>query len=840
MIVKHTSQVHLVYCEDNQHYATQLSQDLASVIDWHLISAGKDSPVSLADQLQGVDGPIILLVSDNFLRSAMCMHQCLSMLNDHQHQLLPVVVPGHQVDLQTREVETVHTSFDRVSDIIQYINYWQDRYLDLRRQKREDPELDDDGFNQHLKLVRDISSEAGEALRLLRSIYHLKWEEFNYAHYEQLFIFLDDKATWEAFVAQQPSTPEASTGEEEPSLEVDLRDIPGVSLLGGSVLPAEAGETPAEEEATDMTPMAEPLPETGEEMERPEPSTPGPEPGVETPAPEEEEEEEEEAVAEKTEPISEVIVDEDDQVAALIRKAWAHVDEGAFENGLTLLSAGFESLPARMDLRYHYAVIQTHEGNDLDAAREQVQIILHAEPENEDTLFLAAEIADLQHEPEHARHYLEEVLALNSDYPDAWYRLGILLVEHFPEDEEEALRAFKKAIRKDEENADAYYQAALLYKNRESKTKKAVKYLKRAIKTDPSHSFAHYDLALLYHQAGERKKAYEAYREAAALNPEFSTAENDRAFNPRAAVPARPTAGQAGQDTLAALKSNVAHLEELLRQQEKHAREVKQRPGTGRIALVSGATSGIGRATAEALARAGYRVIITGRRADRLAALKAEWEAAYDTDILPLIFDVRSASAVEQAIATLPPEWQAIDLLINNAGKAKGLDYIHEGQLEHWEEMIDTNIKGLLYLTRVISKGMVARGRGHIINVASTAGKEVYPRGNVYCATKHAVDALTKSMRIDLHTHGIRVSQVAPAHVEETEFALVRFDGDNEKARIYEDFKPLTSSDVAETILFIAQQPPHVNILDVVLQGTQQANSLIIDRSGRDRFEEEE
>ncbi|MCB0639768.1 MAG: SDR family NAD(P)-dependent oxidoreductase, partial [Lewinella sp.] len=132
------------------------------------------------------------------------------------------------------------------------------------------------------------------------------------------------------------------------------------------------------------------------------------------------------------------------------------------------------------------------------------------------------------------------------------------------------------------------------------------------------------------------------------------------------------------------------------------------------------------------------------------------------------------------------------------------------------------------------------RGRGHIINVASTAGKEVYPKGNVYCATKHAVDALTKSMRLDLHTHGIRVSQVAPAHVEETEFALVRFDGDAQKARIYEDFQPLTSQDVAETILFIALQPPHVNILDVVLQGTQQASSLIIDRSGRDRYLDEE
>jgi NADP-dependent 3-hydroxy acid dehydrogenase YdfG len=171
--------------------------------------------------------------------------------------------------------------------------------------------------------------------------------------------------------------------------------------------------------------------------------------------------------------------------------------------------------------------------------------------------------------------------------------------------------------------------------------------------------------------------------------------------------------------------------------------------------------------------------------------------------------------------------------LLNNAGKAKGLAPIQEGQLEHWEEMIDTNIKGLLYLTRAVAPLMAERGSGHIINISSTAGKEVYPNGNVYCATKYAVEALTKAMRIDLHKYNIRVSQVAPGHVEETEFALVRFDGDAEKAKIYEDFQPLTSKDVAEAIYFIASRPSHVNIQDVLMMGTQQASSTIIDKSGR-------
>jgi NADP-dependent 3-hydroxy acid dehydrogenase YdfG len=253
-------------------------------------------------------------------------------------------------------------------------------------------------------------------------------------------------------------------------------------------------------------------------------------------------------------------------------------------------------------------------------------------------------------------------------------------------------------------------------------------------------------------------------------------------------------------------------------------------PGT---VLITGATAGIGRATAEIFARNGYRLILTGRRVERLVELKKELEAAYQTELLILPFDVRDAGAVQAALNNLPDSFQEIDILVNNAGLAKGFSSIHEGSLEHWETMIDTNVKGLLYVTRCISPGMVARRRGHIINLGSSAGKEVYPKGNVYCASKFAVDALTKAIRLDLHAYNIRVSQVSPGHVEETEFAITRFDGDAERAKIYEDFKPLKSSDVAEAIFFMATRPAHVNIQDLQMFGTQQASNLVIDRSGR-------
>lgn len=249
--------------------------------------------------------------------------------------------------------------------------------------------------------------------------------------------------------------------------------------------------------------------------------------------------------------------------------------------------------------------------------------------------------------------------------------------------------------------------------------------------------------------------------------------------------------------------------------------------------LVTGATSGIGKATATIFAKNGYNVIITGRRKEQLNELKEKLTRKYGVEILALNFDIRDHQAVKKAWKSVKGNWKNIDVLVNNAGLAKGLSPIHEGDTVHWETMIDTNIKGLLYITRLVTPGMVERKSGFVINVCSSAGHEVYPKGNVYSATKFAVDALTRSMRLDLYTHGIRVGQVSPGHVEETEFALVRFDGDAAKASIYQDFKPLRSKDVADAIYYMASRPKHVNIQDIQMFATQQAGSNFIDRSGR-------
>ncbi|NNL03490.1 MAG: SDR family NAD(P)-dependent oxidoreductase [Eudoraea sp.] len=248
-----------------------------------------------------------------------------------------------------------------------------------------------------------------------------------------------------------------------------------------------------------------------------------------------------------------------------------------------------------------------------------------------------------------------------------------------------------------------------------------------------------------------------------------------------------------------------------------------------KTAFITGATSGIGKATAELFASKDIRLIICGRRKERLKELKKQLEPL--TDVCTLNFDVRDKETVSSAIESLPKEFRHIDILINNAGNAHGLDPIEKGSLEDWDAMLDINVKGLLYVSRAILPQMVERNSGHIINIGSTAGKEVYPRGNVYCASKHAVDAINQGMRIDLNTYGIRVGAVNPGLVE-TEFSNVRFKGDANRAKtVYKGFQPLKPEDIANIIYFVISQPSHVNIADLVVMPTAQASSTIVNKT---------
>lgn len=250
-----------------------------------------------------------------------------------------------------------------------------------------------------------------------------------------------------------------------------------------------------------------------------------------------------------------------------------------------------------------------------------------------------------------------------------------------------------------------------------------------------------------------------------------------------------------------------------------------------KIVLITGATSGIGEACAIKFAAAGYSLIITGRRVERLQQLKTNIQARYPVEILTLPFDVQDRKAVENAFASLSADWKQIDLLINNAGLAVGRDSFEDADMDDWETMLNTNVHGLLYVSKAVVPLMIAKKKGHIINMGSVAGKEVYEKGNVYCASKFAVDAINKAMRIDLLKHNIKVTGIHPGAVE-TEFALVRFKGDENKAAgTYAGIIPLTAGDIADTIFYCAQLPDHVCINDLVISCTQQAGTYYFNKS---------
>ena len=245
-----------------------------------------------------------------------------------------------------------------------------------------------------------------------------------------------------------------------------------------------------------------------------------------------------------------------------------------------------------------------------------------------------------------------------------------------------------------------------------------------------------------------------------------------------------------------------------------------------KIVLVTGASSGIGAACAEAFAEQGAKILMAARRLERLKELSKK----LPSESFSVKLDVTDRSQVDSLLNTLPKKWQEIDILVNNAGLSRGLDKLHEGHVQDWEEMIDANIKGLLYVTRAILPAMVKRGRGHIINLGSTAGHEVYQGGNVYCATKHAVKALSQGLKMDLVGTAIRVSSVDPGLVK-TEFSMVRFHGDVERAKkVYQGLEPLTPRDVADVVVFCATGPAHVNINDVVMMPVAQASATLVSR----------
>jgi NADP-dependent 3-hydroxy acid dehydrogenase YdfG/Flp pilus assembly protein TadD len=888
----------------------------------------------LHERMSQTSKKVILLVSDNFLCCEDCMYELLPIYQEYvrTRRVLPVVIDGVYHDEETGITTRKATSFDRMSNVIHYMNYWQDQYLEVRRQKRLISSEEELALNEELRVIRSISSEIGEFLRFFRNGDYLHWNVFKANRYYSFFDFANDLNTHQTFEAldiQDTEYPlhqeeeeeeiadleliepigapitdveiiESSEEEMETTVEVlrtnveteiteqqeeiavdpieeeypiETADIPGINLLHLSeeeTIEEEEEETPitsplseaVEEEITfeiaereEEVAVPEHVEEVAEMEEETEPTLEEETEITDTAIAPTEAEEDSNSTAEETLVTAEEV--HFDSVETIIESGNQLIAEGQVYTALRRFEEGIARYPENVGLRYTFAQAILQYREDFGSARRQLEKMLEYDARNTDAYFLMGEIDEIQDNFDSAKLNFERVINIDSTYPQVHYRLANLLANKFEGKEDAAIYHFSIAIDQANDNADAHYQYAVLQESYADNQERAIEHFQQTIALRPDHPYAHYDLAVLYHQLGQRELAETSYRQAIALNPEVRTVQNDRVF---LAVPVQNGQPQeevaASKALIGQLQTDIQRLEDLVTKNQnllQHAQQdiadlpiMRETPTpeakeemppaplepVGTI-LITGATSGIGKATADLFAAKNYRLILTGRRIDRLKILKEYYEEQFQSEVFITNFDVRDADAAEAHIYDLPEEWRDIDILVNNAGLAKGFEPIHEGKLSDWETMIDTNIKGLLYMTRLVSPWMVKRGKGHIINICSTAGKEVYPNGGVYCATKHAVDALTKAMRLDLHQHGIRVSQVSPAHVEETEFALVRFDGDQERASIYNDFQPLKASDVADTIFFLATRPAHVNIQDVLLMGTQQASSTVIDRSGR-------
>lgn len=856
--------IQLVYCRDNAEIAEKIAHDLGRIgipFQHHTNRPG-DPAGQLTRQVQASEDMVVLILTDNFLRNEACMSGALPMFQalTRQNRLLTIVADGKISRDGGQSFEPVATQFDRVVHAIQYMNFWQTAYLDRNTGLALVPAAEKEQFEQGLDIVRGIANEIGELFGALRDAGHYTWNQFqadDYALFFRHFGLQDWHEQYRKLAAMEeemnvPPIPERAPAKpvaETPAFSGILAPAPPAPELvetSGRTMHSFNGmdhllqEIEAEEAHMEPENPVE-LPELDEVQQGPQEIPETEHPPVQEPA---EPQSILERLIETPEPTPEAAEAEAHQMS---QDAWFWLEKGYTERGMELFRLAIEQHPGQESLKAEYEKAkaqfeQTAPGAPVAPVAETIA------PDPEAVVELptqdhAQEAASYLQMGENAlskgdyllaKYCWDRVTELQPQFPGIYRKLALLTCDHLTDYKETAAHYLEESLAAEPADADLHYRLAQLLRDHLEQPEQALQHFRDAVVYQPEHAQAWLALARMTHSAGDTAEAETLYRHAIQLNPELQSAELDARFLPPAPQP------EVAEPTVPEMATGEPHMEsrsvtmpEPVQTPLTTPHTVREKTAEPLTVLITGATSGIGRATAREFARHGHRVILTGRRDDRLDELKHAFETDFESDVHTLHFDVRDHEAVRQTFEALPEDWQNIDVLINNAGLAKGFSPIQEGNLDHWDTMIDTNIKGLLYVTRCIAPGMVRRRKGQIINVGSAAGKEVYPKGNVYCATKFAVDALTRAMRLDLHAYNIRVGQVSPGHVEETEFAITRFDGDAEKARIYDDFQPLKASDVADAIYYIATRPPHVNIQDIWLYGTQQASATVVDRSGR-------
>jgi NADP-dependent 3-hydroxy acid dehydrogenase YdfG/tetratricopeptide (TPR) repeat protein len=784
-------QIHLAFCQLNSNLADILEEQLQNVQCIRHSDSDYSDIGSFSNSLVDTDGLVLLLITDNFMKTEQCMSGALAMLLSLMRQNRVIAIIANGIKIEDGATLPVETHIDRVVNAIQYMNYWQQKYLAMSDKYNHANDQDQPALFLYQQVIHDVADQTGEFISALRDSDIRKWEVLSASGFSEIYKLLGipyqpTVGNNPILLEQEHETPQASTAmpmggpvmfrPAEPIVPVTVDPVTEL-VAQPTIGPQEAAIPSVEETSFSDVSKFDPSIHLIDQT-----------------------------TAEETQESNDGNYREN-EIQHTIKDALAWIARGNKELGLEVFRVALEQYPNHEQLRQEYEKAQAKESEPEEENSENDANAYEAAGDSafNDGDFLMA------------KYCWDRAAEHNPNLNGIWRKLGLMTSDQLTGYSETSIAYLKKALVQIPDDQEVIARLTDLGE----------------VVTMPEQE----EVAVVPEQEAivvqEQKEEQTAAAQDDLSSDIIAEAAITTIIEPLSApilstVQPEPLVPEQATDIALQYQPTVTNETVPATSTTPHFP-----PQRNEIVLITGATSGIGKATAIEFAKHGYRLIITGRRAELLFDLRNQLETDFGVEVLPLVFDVRDQRSVEGNLTQLPESWRAIDILINNAGLAKGLAPIHEGELHHWETMIDTNIKGLLYVSQIISKGMVERRKGHIVNLSSSAGKEAYPNGNVYCATKFAVEALTKSMRFDLYKFGIRVSQVSPGHVEDTEFALNRFDGDPEKAKIYSDFQPLTATDVAEAIWFIASRPAHVNVQDVYMFGTQQASATVVDRSGR-------
>lgn len=823
-----TFQYIIGYQFDNHSIASEIDQKISRVrftFD-HIHTGNALLNHSIGERILQHSAPFLLIITDNFLKDENCIYKLYELLVTAEKQnrnFILILAKAWVEDPISGAIRESETKLTSVGDILYYINYWQDKYLRLRKKHIGEETLTGTTDNT-LKKVREIAAEVGELLHKIRNLHPIDYEDFSQDDYCQFFKLTQHSDSHEAYKKmaeydEQDARIERQvqnivTAKNQPADENENNDGQVEKILVETEEKSEQNSNTKNEiqdQKTESSLLAD-LKNFKEEHLNEQATVTQPSAGESVNTTEEQ--------LPDTIIISTEEMDKSKNLERELSEKFGKIlndppgtDATTMYGPTGILQEYRNRLikdPDNVNLRLELVKLLIEDPDNFSETADHLEHILVIDKENTEAIFLIGRLSESVGEHQLARTYFNKLAALQPDYPGIFVKLAEITEAHFPEEHAELSNYYKKAFDHDTTRIDLLEKRGVLLYKSLNKAKKAKKIFQKLIKWNPLHPTAGYYLADIYFEAGQLEKATETFAKAKEITSRLTTETQTPTAKPSTEIPVQEPVTTTPHDKKTSAEKLVTS-----------------------YVCITGATSGIGKATAIKLASKGNNLILTGRREDRLEDLAEEIEDMYDVQVETLVFDIRNEAETTLAIQSLGEKAENIEILINNAGLAMGLAPIHEGNIQHWNTMIDTNIKGLLFMTRLIAPAMVRKNKGHIINICSTAGKEAYPNGNVYCATKFAVDALTKSFRQDLYKYNIRVSQVAPGAVENTEFALVRFEGDADKAKIYNDFNPLKSDDIANIIDFIISQPANVNIQDVLVMATQQASAVLIDRSGR-------